>query len=113
MPKKPKGKAVRSNKATKEVSMSDVKNVEVISVRRLEGAGNIKAFVDIRVGGALVITQCSVIDGKRGLFATLPRQVGRDGLWRDVVIAADDDLRSHYQSEILKAYEEDITAVSA
>lgn len=83
-----------------------VKCVEVISVRKLEGAGNLKAFVDIRIAGSIVITQCSVVDGKRGLFANMPRQLTRDGRWRDVVIVADEELLAHYRREILKAYEE-------
>lgn len=93
--------------------MGNVNECEIVSVRKLEGTGNLKAFVDIRVGGALVITQCAVMDGKRGLFASLPRQLARDGRWRDVVIAADDELRAHYQTEILRAYEEETAAVAA
>jgi DNA-binding cell septation regulator SpoVG len=92
--------------------MGNVKECEIVSIRKMDGAGNLKAFVDIRVGGALVITQCAVMDGKRGLFASLPRQLSRDGRWRDVVIAADDELRTHYQSEILKAYEEEAAEVA-
>lgn len=92
--------------------MGNVKECEIVSVRRLDGTGNLKAFVDIRVGGALVITQCAVMDGKRGLFASLPRQLARDGKWRDVVIAADDELRAHYQGEILRAYEEELSAAA-
>ena len=79
-------------------------SVEVISVRKYESLGHLKAFVDIRVAGCLVITQCMVIDGKRGLFANLPRQLGRDGKFHDVVIAADDDLRAHLHEAILEAY---------
>lgn len=93
--------------------MGNVNECEVVSVRRMEGSGNLKAFVDIRVGGALVVTQCMVLDGKRGLFASLPRQLARDGRWRDVVIAADDELRAHYQARILQAYEEEAAAVAA
>lgn len=91
--------------------MGNVKECEIVSIRKMDNTGNLKAFVDIRVGGALVITQCAVMDGRRGLFACLPRQLARDGRWRDVVIAADDELRAHYQSEILKAYEEETAPV--
>lgn len=97
----------------REVSM-DMKSlnvVEVISIRKLEGAGNLKAFVDIRVGGGLVITQCAVLDGKRGLFATMPRQLARDGRWRDVVIVADEKLQKLYADTIVKAYEEEVAQV--
>lgn len=85
--------------------VNDIRSVEVISVRRLEGVGNLKAFVDIRVGGCLVITQCAVMDGKQGLFAKLPRQLSRDGSWRDVLIITEPKLEKLYCDEILKAYE--------
>ena len=87
--------------------MSTLNDCQVISIRAVEGAGNLKAFVDIRIGGALVIRSCSVVNGKNGVFASLPRQISRDGKWRDVVFAADDGLRDHYKSTILKAYEEE------
>lgn len=80
--------------------------IEIVSVRKVNGVGSLKAFVDIRVYGVVVITQCAVLDGKRGLFATLPRQLNREGLWRDVVIVADDKVREEWQEAILEAYEE-------
>ena len=89
-----------------KIQTDSIKSIEVISVRLLENTGNLRAFVDIRVGGALVITQCAVMDGKRGMFAILPRQLSRDGRWRDVVICADEDVRTLYQDTILTAYEE-------
>lgn len=89
--------------------MENMRNsIEIVSIRKIEGTGNLKAFVDIRVAGVVVITQCAVIDGKRGLFATMPRQLSGEGRWRDVVIVADDDVREHWQAEIIKAYEEEI-----
>lgn len=91
--------------STQKPALDSLWNVEVISVRKLEGAGNLRAFVDIRIAGALIITQCAVLDGKRGLIAHLPRQLARDGKWRDVVIAPDNELMTHYEKEILKAYE--------
>lgn len=92
-------------KINQKPALDSLWSVEIVSVRPLDGGGNLRAFVDIRVGGALVITQCAVLDGKRGLYATLPRQLSRDGRWRDVVIAADDDLRGVYEEAILRAYE--------
>lgn len=88
-----------------------LKVVEIISVRKLEGAGKLKAFVDIRVGGSIVITQCAVMDGTRGLYANMPRQLSRDGRWRDVVVVADDKLREVYSDAIVKAYEAEMETV--
>lgn len=87
-------------------------DVSVISVRHIEGAaGNLKAFVDIQFG-PLVITQCAVMEGKRGLFATLPRQLSRDGRWRDVVMCVDDEVKEEIQKAILKGYRADIPSRS-
>lgn len=84
------------------------KEIEIVSVRKIEGTGNLKAFVDVRVFGFLVITQCAVMEGRRGLFAVLPRQLARDGKWRDVVICADDEIKSAWCDAILKAYEQEL-----
>lgn len=83
-------------------------DVSVLSIRHLEGAGTLKAFVDIKFG-PLVITQCTVMDGKRGLFATLPRQLSRDGRWRDVVLCADDEVRSYIQDTIITEYKKELS----
>lgn len=92
----------RANKG--EIRMDH--QIEIVSVRKIEGTGNLRAFVDIRVYGTVVITQCAIMDGKRGLFAIMPRQLSREGLWRDVVIVADDKVREAWQEAILEAYEE-------
>lgn len=88
--------------------MQTLKNIEVVGVRRLEGCGALKAFVDIRIGGVLVITQCAVLDGKRGLFVTMLRQMGRDGRWRDAVMVLDEDLKREWDTAILLAYEKEM-----
>ena len=88
--------------------MTALNDCQVISVRKVEGSGNLRAFADIRVGGALVIRGCYVFDGKNGLFARLPQRLSRDGRWMDVVFAADDELRELYKNTIVKAYEADV-----
>ncbi len=84
--------------------MSELKTCEVIALRRMDGAGNLKAFADIRIGGGLVVRGCPVMNGKNGLFASLPRRVDSVGVWRDVVVPVDDELRKIYTSAILSSY---------
>jgi DNA-binding cell septation regulator SpoVG len=85
--------------------------LELVSIRRTEGAGNLKAFVDIKFG-PLIITQCAVMDGKRGLFATLPRQLSRDGHWRDIILCTEDDTRQEIWKFIIDEYEKEVSNVS-
>ena len=86
--------------------MKELKECDIVSLKRFESEGNLKAFVDIRVGGGLVIRGCTVMDGKNGIFAGMPRRLSRDGRWMDVVIPETEELRTSYQEAILRAYEE-------
>ena len=88
--------------------MTLLKECEVLVVRRLEGEGKLKAFIDIRIGGALIIRGCTVVDGRNGIFAALPRRITRDGHWLDV-ISVSDNLRNQYEKVMLNAFLEDDT----
>ena len=46
---------------------------------RLPDAGALKAFVDVSVNDALVIKGIRVVDGKKGLFVSMPKEQGRVG----------------------------------
>jgi DNA-binding cell septation regulator SpoVG len=87
--------------------MSQLSECKVVSVRPVDNAGKLKALVDLRVGGALII-HCAIYDGKNGRFASMPQRVSADGKWRKQVFVADDDLKRKYEETMLKAYEEEI-----
>jgi len=90
-----------------KIGFGSLEQVEVISVRKIEGAGDLLAFVDIRIGGVLVITQCAVLSGKNGRprYAILPRRLARDGRWRDVVLSTSLELSKIWEAAIMAAYE--------
>ena len=92
---------------------NEMARIEIISIRRMGGCGNLLAFMDIRIGGALVITQCAIMTGKRGIFATLPRQLARDGHWRDVIVVPDQALLDHYREVMTREYELEVTKANA
>ena len=82
-------------------------DVEVVGMRKLDGDGNLKAFADVRVGGELVIKGFSVMNGKRGLFVSMPRKAGKDGRWFDVLVPTDETLKQEFEMKILEAYDKD------
>lgn len=84
--------------------MGSVSDCHVMSMRRVDGAGSLKAFADLRIGGAVIVRGCAIFDGKNGVFAKLPQQVSRDGRWYEVVIACDDTVKKAYQEALKKAY---------
>ena len=83
--------------------------IQAISVRKLDGDGTLKAFVDIRMDSVIVIQGCCVMENKKGLFVAMPRKVNRDGQWRDMVIVLDESLKEQIEKVILDAYNESIS----
>lgn len=79
--------------------------VDVLDVRLLSGMGNLKAFVDIQIAGAIEINDCAVMDGEHGLRALFPKKLGRDGKWKTIVTVNREDLMMSYREAILEAYD--------
>ena len=60
-------------------------DVEVVDIRKIVGDGNLKAFADVRVGDSLVIKGFCVMQGKSGVFVSMPRKASKDGRWFDIL----------------------------
>jgi DNA-binding cell septation regulator SpoVG len=78
-------------------------NVEVVDVRKMV-TGTVKAFVDVRFEGAIVVKGFTVIAGKRGNFVTGPRKVGVDGRWYDVLIIQSPEVLKEIENKVLEAF---------
>jgi stage V sporulation protein G len=65
---------------------------------------NIKAFADIEVGGAILVKGLQVLDGKNGLFVSMPRQKGKDNKWYETVRAMTPEVKDRVVSAVLEAY---------
>ncbi|MBF0593709.1 MAG: septation protein SpoVG family protein [Candidatus Omnitrophica bacterium] len=71
----------------------------------LPEAGNLKAFADVSVNDALVIKGLRVIEGKKGLFVSMPREQGKDSKWYDQVSCTSADIFDDISSKVLLEYE--------
>ena len=81
----------------------------MLSVRRvirLDGNGSIKAFCDLAVGELLLIRSFRIIEGKKGLFVAMPRELGKNGQWYDSIVPMTKEAREAIQRVILDAYEQ-------
>lgn len=83
--------------------MKGSNGVEIAQMRRLDGEGKTKAFCDVAVAG-FVIKGFRVVDGKRGLFVSMPRQQGKDGKWYETASPLDEETRTSLNELILEAY---------
>jgi len=78
--------------------------IEVVRMNRIEGEGTLKAFCDVSLFNAIIVKGLRVVDGKKGLFVSMPREQGKDGKWYDTVSVMNRDVRGAVESTVLEAY---------
>jgi len=78
--------------------------VKVDRIHALEGNGATKAFCDLLLLDNYVIKGLRVVEGKDGLFVSMPREQGRDGKWYDTFFPVSQELRNGLQELILDHY---------
>ncbi len=81
-------------------------NISEIKVRPYErGKSNLKAFVDVLIDECLAINGIKIMDGKNGLWLSMPSVKGKNDKWNDIVYPINTDTRKYMTKEILKAYD--------
>jgi stage V sporulation protein G len=65
----------------------------------------IKAIADIEVAGLLLVKGIQVMNGKNGLFVSMPRQKGKDNKWYETVRTLTDQVKETISSAVLTVYE--------
>ena len=80
--------------------------IEVVDMRKVSGGGNIKAFADVKIAGSLVVRGFSVVNGKNGIFVSMPSRPGKDGRWLEILTPLDPRLKQEFEDKVLEAYDE-------
>ena len=84
--------------------------IEVADIRKITGDGKLKAFADVRVGDCLVIKGFCVMEGKNGIFVSMPRKASKDGRWFDIV-DADESIKRELENKVLESYDRETDGV--
>jgi stage V sporulation protein G len=84
--------------ATQELELA------VKRIIRLNGDGAIKAFCDVAVAGSYLIKGVKVVDGKNGLFVSMPREQGKNGQWYETVVPLTKEAREQLSHVVLEAF---------
>ena len=74
---------------------------------RFQGEGSLRAFCDLAIGEQFLIKGLRVVDGKNGLFVSMPRQRGKDSKWYDQFQALTKEAKLEMFRVVLEAYERD------
>ena len=78
--------------------------IEVSRIHKLNGTGATKAFVDIVIEDSIAIVGFRVVEGKDGLFVTMPREEGKDGKWYNIVVPLKREIKDEIERIVLEAY---------
>ena len=85
-------------------------DVEVVDIRKITGDGSLKAFADVRFGESLVIKGFTVVNGKNGIFVSMPRRASKDGRWFDI-LEPSDLLKRQLENKVLESYDRETDGV--
>jgi len=84
--------------------MNSELNFKIGRLHRLETDGAMKAFVDIVINEALLVRGLRVIEGKNGLFVSMPKEQGKDKRWYDIIRPISKETKEEISNVILSAY---------
>ena len=79
-------------------------DIKVIKIHRLPQDSRIRAFVDIGINDALLIKGIRIVQGKKGLFVSLPIEQDKNERWYERVRCLNEDVRSLIAQKVLEAY---------
>jgi len=88
-------------------------DIEVADIRKISGDGNLRAFADLKFGEAVMVKGFSVMNGRRGLFVSMPRKAGKDGRWFEIVSPLSEEIRQQIESLVMEAFERETDGVTA
>lgn len=76
----------------------------------LEGESKIKAFIDISVDDTFIIKGLRVVEGKNGLFVSMPQTQGKDKKWYPDVRCESMQISNDLQNTVLKMYQDEVAS---
>jgi stage V sporulation protein G len=87
------------------IAMAENQDVQVVRLYRLDGESKVKAFADVSIGN-FIIKGLKVLDGKNGLFLSMPQEKSKDGKWYDTVFPVTKEARKSLTDLVLEAYQQ-------
>ena len=77
--------------------------IEIARLHKLDSNSALKAFADVAIGQVLV-KGVRIVEGKNGMFITMPQSQGKDGKWYCTVMLLDENLKEELNKTVLEAY---------
>jgi stage V sporulation protein G len=68
------------------------------------GTPNLLAFANLTLDSAFAVRDLRVVNGKKGLFVSMPSRKTPDGKYLDVAFPVTKELRERIHAKVLEAY---------
>ena len=85
---------------------------EVKRITRLNGQSSVKAFCDVAINGSFLLKGIKVVDGKKGLFVSMPREQGKNGQWYDTIAPLTKEAKAHLSEIVMDAFQSEEPVLS-
>ena len=86
--------------------VSEVLNVKVDRITRLENDSNVKAFCDLLFGDLFLVRGFRIVEGEKGIFIGMPQQQSKQGKWFNVFTPATKEIGEYLKEVILEVYQQ-------
>ena len=78
---------------------------KIVKMHRLPGDRRVKAYIDMSINDLLVIKGLRLVEGKNGLFVSMPQEQGKDERWYDQVRCLNPEVLESITEKVLMAYQ--------
>lgn len=75
------------------------------------GEGSVKAIASANLDDCFAVKNIRVVEGKNGLFVSMPSYKGTDGEYHDLCFPTTPELRKELNSKVAEAYKQAITQI--
>ena len=89
--------------------MLNISNINIILIKD-QPLSKVKAYASVVLAEAFTITNIKIIEGKKGMFITMPSTKDRNGNRKDVAYPIDSKVHRELSNRILGAYYEAVAA---
>ena len=87
--------------------------MEVADIRKINGDSKLKAFADLKIGGCVLVKGFSVVQGKNGVFVSMPSRASKDGKWFETFTPLSEDVKEEISDCVLEAYDREVDGAAA
>ena len=78
--------------------------ISEVRLTKQDGQGTLKAFASVTFDGVFVVHGLRVVEGKNGLFVSMPNRQVKDGEYKDIAHPVTKEFKDELSNAVLAEY---------